>query len=272
MQRGVTTTTGKAWKPFPLKRTLQSARIAGYRERAGELYDAEWKGIIDKDTLIALRRTLSRPQPRGRGRRYLLTGGLAVCGRDECGAALHAKPRANGRQGLACINGDRNPKFSGCGKIGILAETLDDYVRDSLFEALDTPDLVEALSRAEANMNGIDTDALWDQIQADESALQELSTDYYGDRRISRSEYLGARDLLEGRIEEAKREAGATTTSSGRRSLPASRAELERLWEKGDVAARKQLVTAFIDKVLVGPAVRGRAFFDPDRVTIVWRL
>ena len=42
-------------------------------------------------------------------------------------------------------------------------------------------------------------------------------------------------------------------------------------WPKLDLDRRRLVLNAVLDRVMVGPAVRGRNRFDPDRVELVWR-
>lgn len=53
--------------------------------------------------------------------------------------------------------------------------------------------------------------------------------------------------------------------------LPRSRAALEAAWEDADLHWRKALLHAVLEAVVVNPAVKGRNFFDPARVELVWR-
>jgi hypothetical protein len=42
-------------------------------------------------------------------------------------------------------------------------------------------------------------------------------------------------------------------------------------WERLTFDQRHAVVSVVIDRVIVGPAVRGRNRFDPDRVAVTWR-
>jgi len=42
-------------------------------------------------------------------------------------------------------------------------------------------------------------------------------------------------------------------------------------WDTLDVSRRQAIMAAVLDSVVVGPAVRGRNFFDPSRLSPVWR-
>jgi hypothetical protein len=42
-------------------------------------------------------------------------------------------------------------------------------------------------------------------------------------------------------------------------------------WDTLDLSRQQAIMTAVLDSATVGPAVRGRNFFDPSRLTPVWR-
>src|SRR5262249_30323552 len=138
------------WRPNVVRRILISARIAGLREHRGEIVaEAEGEAIVDREKGERVRAVLTDPARKkyaaDLGRRDLLTGGLAICG--ECGAALVARPKQDGRKCYVCATG---PGFAGCGKIRILADTFEEYVRDAVLDALETPELARALQAGES--------------------------------------------------------------------------------------------------------------------------
>ena len=265
-QRGVETPTGRSWGPTSFKRMLLSPRIAGLRELRGEVVgEAEWEPIIDAPTrerLVAVFERRSGGRSRA-PRRYLLTGGLATCG--WCDAGLVARPKGDGRRCYVCASG---PGFSGCGRIRILAGSFERFLRDAVFEALDSPKLVDALRTQEDE--GAEAELLG-QIRSDDDALQQLARDHYAERLIGRSELLAARGALDARIEQAKSRLRRDTANRVLAELPAGRQALEEAWVEADVSWRRSLVAAVVERVVVGPAIRGRNFFDPDRIKLVWR-
>jgi hypothetical protein len=54
--------------------------------------------------------------------------------------------------------------------------------------------------------------------------------------------------------------------------LPAGADDLKRVWEKEELDWRRALLSAVLERVEVGSAVKGRNFFDPGRVRIIWRF
>jgi site-specific DNA recombinase len=53
--------------------------------------------------------------------------------------------------------------------------------------------------------------------------------------------------------------------------LPTEAKALARAWEDASLDDRRQIVAATIDRVVIHPGVKGRNYFDPERVEIKWR-
>lgn len=82
---------------------------------------------------------------------------------------------------------------------------------------------------------------------------------------------LAASKALNARIEGAKTSLSRGTRSRVLTDLPRTRQQLQEAWDQSDTSWRRALVAAVVDRVEVGPAVRGRNRFDPDRITVHWR-
>jgi hypothetical protein len=244
---------------------MASGRIAGLREHRGEITaKAEWAAIIDERTHRRLRALLTDPSRRTNrvARRYLLTG-LLRCGR--CGAKLVARPKDDGRRRYVCARG---PGFEGCNRIHILAEPVEERVVEMVLSALDGPELARAISRGSSH----DTDELEEAIASDESVLEQLARDHYSDRLITRSEYLAARDAIEGRLESAKRRRAQASGTAVLEPFFASGAGFQQRWPSIGMDRQRAVIAAVIDRVVIHPAVKGRKAFDPDRVEVIWRV
>ena len=90
-------------------------------------------------------------------------------------------------------------------------------------------------------------------------------------RLISRREFLSAREALEHRLESGERAFGRFEGGLMLATVPVGRSALETAWTDADISWRKALIRAVLDSVVVNPAVKGRNFFDPSRVELVWR-
>lgn len=266
--RGVETPTGRHWQSQTLKRMLISPRIAGLRELRGVVVgDAEWDQIIDPETHHRLVVILTDPARRkfygGGGRRYLLTG-FGFCG--LCGAKLVARPRGDKRRCYVCASG---PNFRGCGKIRVLSEPVEEFIAEALFVALDTPKLIEAIR---AQTDDSELSGLLEALRSDEDALEQLARDHYADRLISRGEYLAARSALDQRIEATKSQLRRQESTTALADIPSGGDAVRAAWAESDLTWRRALVGTVIERVVLHPAVKGRNYFDPNRVELIWRF
>lgn len=266
-RRGVPTVSGKPWRTTSFKRMLLSPRIAGLRDHAkvGPV-KASWPGIIDRDMHARLKAILTDPIRRKNGlgpaRKYLLTG-MACCG--LCGARLIARPKLDHRRCYVCATG---PGCSGCGKIRQLAEPLEALIAESIFQRLESPEF----ARAVRNGHGADDDGeLIADMQTLEDRLTQVEDDHYVRGVLPRDRYLRVRSQLEDRLQAARTELAAHTGKKVLASVPATSAALRTAWENRGLDWRRALVGAVLERVVLGPAVKGRNFFDPDRVSITWR-
>lgn len=252
---GVATVTGRPWATFTLRRLLISARIAGKREHHGVITDAEWPAIVDDVTWSRLRSILTDPARRvnSNPRSYLLTG-LAVCG--LCGARLVARPKADKRRCYVCATG---PGFHGCGKIRRLADDLEGYVVDRMFPRIDAhltapPPDETALALLLATVDDL------------RARLDNLTTDYYVEQAVGREQYLGASQRLRSHLEAAQRAVQAESRA------PAAIPIVDRdTWDDEPFATRRAVVQGYVEQVTVGPAVRGRNYFDSSCIHIDWK-
>ena len=190
----------------------------------------------------------------GHSTKYLLTGGIAVCG--LCGAPLVARPRVGDRS-LVCAKG---PGFKGCGGIRIQADPLEHLVSEAVLQSVDGGALAEAMKSTD------DAQALAG-LAAVEQKLAELARDWAGDR-ISRGEWEAARSGLAGRQDALRRRVEASRRSLRLDGLPEP---LRAAWPVLELHRRRTVVAALVDAVVVGPGRRGLNRFDADRVTVKWR-
>ena len=262
--QGIMTTTGKPWSLTSFRRMMRSPRIAGLREHRGEIAGpAEWKGIIDEAThrQLGVRLKGTGAGKANRQRRYLLTGGLAVCG--LCGAALAAQPH-NGKRSMVCPSG---PGRDGCGRIRIAAEPLEGFIGEAVIEALDGPMLIEAI-RADEDTDNHDAQ-LAERIVTLQASLEQAAVDHYSGA-IGRAEHQAVRAALEAEIGTLRSKLSRNGRGRILSGLPSGRPALQAAWDERDVGWRRALVAAVVDRVEVQPATRGRTTFDPDRIKLTW--
>jgi site-specific DNA recombinase len=121
---------------------------------------------------------------------------------------------------------NKMPGNNHCGKTYVLASSADEHVTQMVKVALDSPDFLKTL-QARGRSDG--DDSVLEQMTADQSKLEELAADYATDV-ITRKEWLRARELLEARLEAARKR---LSTNSRPQRLKASVAILWRLGRSG---------------------------------------
>jgi site-specific DNA recombinase len=255
--QGLSTTFGNPWQPWVVKRLVTSAKVGGRRERDGVTVDAVWEPILPWETVQRLRVVLTDPARRRNlhSRRYLLTGGVAVCG--LCGKGLVARPKGDGRRCYVCASG---PGFYGCGKIRCLADPLEDDVTARLLARLRTVTLPEPTT---------DLTPLLRLLDELESHQGELARDFYSERVITRGQFTAASSALMERISAVRREIAQAERGHRSRNLGAPHA-IAASFDSLDFDGRLTVTRAWIARVVVAPAVKGRNFYDRQRVSVEW--
>lgn len=181
-QRADMVLTRSRWTPSLLSVFLRKARNAGLREYNGALiYDAEgqpvqgtWPALVDRDLFDAVQSVLNRPE-RKPGRRttnkHLLTGVL-VCG--VCGSTLRAYQDGYGKQKYRCA------PDSGCGKLSVLGESMEQIARDLVVRRLSRKDAVKLLRTVKA-------DAAKDAELDERRAILLAQAEEFGDKLVGAS-------------------------------------------------------------------------------------
>lgn len=267
-KRGKPTVTGRPWTPVSVRTMLMAPRTAGLRAHQGVIVaKAEWPGILTQDEHERLNLILGDPRRRrNRGstaRKYLLTGFLHCV---HCGAKMVARPKDDGRRAYTCATG---PGFKGCGKMGSLAEPLEELVAESIFVALDHSSLDRALKTEHGSVSK--ERALLDEVRKEEEALDQLARDFYAERLLSRSEFLAAKQAIDANIDRARDQLAKAESGRVFLDFPSSEKALREAWADRGLDWRRAVVDGVLEKVVLHPAVKGRNFFDPKRVELVFR-
>jgi site-specific DNA recombinase len=262
-ERGVQTPTGTAWTGGNLCKMLAKPRIAGYRERDGELYrsdptDGGIAPILDDATWRRLRAIIgdpSRRRPEVRTTRHLLSGVLwcGGCGhRMVCGMS-------HGRRVYKCQPANHP---GACGLVSIAADSAEQVVAGAWIEAFNGPDSIAAV----ASRNG--------HHEAGEVELSELrerlasaTRAHFVEGVLPRDGYMDAKRELEGRIADIERgqrrddDAAQTAGLIGRSAA---------VWDAASLSERRALLRLVVAEVRIER--RGKTGrFDPSRVAITWR-
>ena len=264
-ERGVATVTGAQWTPQTMRRMLASPRISGQREHKGEIVaQAEWPAIITPAESERIRALLSDPARRTNraARRYLLAR-LLRCG--VCGSTLVARPRSDGTRRYVCASG---PGLPGCGKITIVADSLEQFVVEAVLYRLDTPEFA-------AILNGRQDDPAAEQWQGEveraQAHLDELAR-AYADEQIGLHEWLTARGPIEQRLQAARKRLAQLNRTAALDEHVGNAAGLRERWQALPLSGQAAIVAAVLDHLIVNPGTRGLNRLDPARLTPVWRV
>lgn len=263
--RGIPAAKGGSWSPQSLRRMLLSARIGGMREHQGEIVaTGTWPAIITAAESAQLRAMLTDASRRTNrsARRYLLTR-LLRCG--LCKQTLVSRPTANDTRCYVCAKG---PASGGCGRMSVRAQALEEFVIESVLYRLDSPDLAAALAGTPA---APDVERVRIEVEEAHAQLAQLAQDYYGERLITRGEFLAARTPLEARLQNAQKQLAKLSHSSALSDYVGDADLLRERWADLPLTGQHAVVAAVLDHLVVHPARRGYNRFNPDRFTPVWR-
>lgn len=258
-ERGITTTAGNPWRPARLREMIRSPHLAGLRSHRGEVVArATWPAILDEVTHRRLARAFDGRR-RTTVRRHLLSG-LLVCGAPlghsrVCGAAMYGVHLASLDQTIyRCM---RREGYAGCGRLSIGVE-VEGWLCARVAIAYDRVD-----------DDGDDRrDRLVEAVADADGRLAELSR-MWAEGELARSEWQAAREVHQRRLDEAERALREADASEQR---VRDAVDVRRKLAEGDVWTRRALVERVVERVVVAPALPGRAKFDPGRLTVDWRV
>lgn len=236
------------WYPRTLKRVVTSPAIAGYREHDGQLYEAAWEPIVDRDDWERVRTLLAAPERKVRGfnngnaRKYALSG-LVFCAECEHVMVSMTATRLKGPS-FVCSE----ISTGGCGKMRIAMEHLERYIVAQVFTRLDSPELRSAMATAADDIDETERD-LRRAIDDDEGRLVRL-TNEYDDDEITKVEYGRRRRRLDDRI-NANRAALAKATRARVHTRLPSGTELRQVWDDKDNVWRRTMLASIIERIEV---------------------
>lgn len=258
--RRIRTSTGRLWTQQLVGNMLRSPRLAGARVYRGELVvSGAIPAILDVESWQTLQAAIAR-NPCTPAGRFLLSG-LLHC--SECGSVLIVRRRfTDYARNYGC---KRAVGRRGCGRLSIVAEPVEAHVRDRFLAAVGGELNIAIRAREDGAAAG---DELA-RIQADEASLRQLADDYYVSQLVDRAQYLAVRQPLEARIRDGR---GRLARRAGTRLAAEAAADPTMAWSRADLTVRRQLLGELIDTIEVSPASRRGAAFEPERVTIHWRL
>jgi site-specific DNA recombinase len=255
---------GKKWGESTVRRALTKPTIAGLRTHKGVTRRGTWPAILDEQMWHALRalleaRNAARASGRAR-RKFLLTGGIARCGR--CGAPLVAQSRTMGGK-VKPYYQCQSPRRGGCSRIGIIAEPFEAHVVEALLAELNKPAFFEAFAD---DTHQVRRDELVQALAAIDARRGDLA------RRWARGALTGDEwDTAKAELDRQQATLGGELAE-----IPPPVASIDPKivtegWAALELGERRQIIDMFIETVTIAPAKPGKGRFDPTRITIEWR-
>lgn len=291
-ERGVRGAHGGTVTSATVKSWLTSPSIGGRRVHSGDVVgDGNWPAILDQATFKAVGARLGGPRTVQRadgstyqvgtahqgnpGRRYLLTGGLAVCG--VCNAPLVGSVKQlRNSQGvrskpyLVCHpkstwSDSDGEKRHGKACLGIMLPEVEEYVVETLFTHLDSPQFLEAVAdddheaerkRVVAALEGID------------GQRRELATMWgRGPSVLTSAEWQAAKAELATQEQHLNAELAAIPATSE----PVDAATVREDWKELTLDEQRAFLRRYIARVTIRRATRhGHPGLDTERVVIDW--
>lgn len=261
---------------FTVKRMVLNPAVAGLRSYKGAIVGRGiWEPILTEDTWNAVRDKLSEPRlvsridggtypvdrtrARTSARRYLLTGGCARCG--VCGAPMAAalkRLRSETKPYYSC-----HPNAGGRACVGVLGDPFEAYVAATLLDELDKPEFLAALAvdDREAEREEITT-----AIRGLDGQRGDLAK-MWARRTLTAEEWQAARAELAEQEQELRRQLAEIPVKPPHLEPGVIRAA----WDAMVLDERREIVSMFIEKVVVSRAKPGTTRFDSGRVEVVWR-
>lgn len=242
-ERGLTTANGGPWRVNSLSSLLVQNRLVSPPQ------------ILDQEThdrLAALHASRGKGSRRAT-RRYLLTG-LLRCWR--CGGTMRGMPRTRGADLYVCPG----PAHGGCSGTAVTADHAEDAVGAMVLARLDSPRLL--VTRPDGSEAARD-------LTTDRQRLADLG-DLWASGQISKDEWMALRGNVGERVRASEAEVGRQARVAALRNMAGTGRALRGRWPDMTVDARREVVRAAVNHVVVLAAEPPRQVFRPERLQPDW--
>jgi DNA invertase Pin-like site-specific DNA recombinase len=264
---------GRRWWGQAVLAIARAPHIAGLRKHHGQVVgEGTWRPIVARDRWELLQSAIGTDPHRGqpwKPRRWLLTGGLAVCG--ACGAPMYTnkQPRASGNIDAYVCSPRAKPATSACGKVSLSpAQLVEDIVVGAALDALESPDLAEALT---GDDGGIRSEIV-ERLAAAEYRVARAA-EMFGAGEIDEVTWRRMHGPAAAAVDIARVELGALAGPSV--DLPPFD-RLRASWGSLTVLQQRQAIATVVEKVVVAPRTGRRPADHEERIrerlSITWRL
>ncbi|MDP9144698.1 MAG: recombinase family protein [Actinomycetota bacterium] len=257
----VKTSTGGRWSKQGLRFMMRAGRIAGLREHHDQVVSkAVWPAIIDRETHEQLRALLdSHDRPPGSRVRLHYLSGFVFC--SAC-VDKGVKMRVNAQRGELKY---KCPPDDGCNGRTVGLKDLEDMVDKYMVGRLATKEFNRELAaRTKSRKN--ETRHFVDAIESDERRMALLRGSLTDGSEEELPEVLASVRAIRRRIDNTRAELARLVQAP---SPVAGAAGLDLAgWRALDLDAKRSVLGFCVERIVVGPAVRGLARFDARRIDI----
>jgi len=251
--RGVPTVTGAAWTASTLRDVLAKPAVAGLAAHKGELREAPWPAILDRDTWERLAELFgSRKNPGTSNEPRWLVSCLAACG--VCGGPVKCTGSA-ARRAYTC---------AGHGHVRRSAAAVDNFVSAVTVARLSRPDAADLLRPPPRP--GADSAKLRAEAKRLRAKLGTLAALFSADAITEAQLTSGTKDIR-ARLAKVDSQLAASDAPDPLAEFRGSPARA--VWESLSLPRRRAVVRVLMT-VTILPARRGRGF-DPATVAVTWK-
>lgn len=277
---GFTSGTGRRWNYATLRQVLTRARNAGLLEYNGAIVGpTTWPAIVTEDTWRSICSMLADPARRRStsNRAKWLLAGIAVCGKQGCGARL--------RSATVGSNGAKRAVYRctqpGAGHVARAARPLDALIDLYLVGGdigmidpdltghvdgrLGLPDLRGLITPGGVEVDGEDLNAEAVTLRA---RLTEAANSF-ADGGISSTQLKQISTRVQRRLEEVESQMTVRSRSLSLTGI-VDAADPVKAWKKADIDRRRAVVRELMTVTVMPSGKRGRVF-DPTLVAVEWR-
>jgi len=253
-----------------IRSIVTNLTVVGKRIHRGQTVNGIWEPILAEDVWNAVRDELSAPRvvttakgqkalvgTQRQRRKHLLSGGPVVCGR--CGVALVGSVRRydNGQPKIMywCSpqreDGEGN---KGCGRLGIMAAPLEEYILETLFTAIESKaPFLEALHEDPYRER---REAIGLALRSVEADRRALAAEWSAGGTMTMDEWKIARDGLASREQNLRAELAGLPRPARPHDLD-EMGGIREAWPYMTLDEQRAIVVDFVDQVRVLPAQRG---------------
>jgi site-specific DNA recombinase len=249
---GLRGTRGARLSPQVVNGIMTSEWVAG--RRAGKL--AQWPAVLDEETWRLVGAVIKSqgdgPElPSGTAQRHSYVRVVRPL--------LLSRPKAGGKPAYIC-----GADLGGCGKIRVLAADFEQDVLERLFDRIDPEQLRDHQPADDGTAKAM---AEMARLEGVKTRLAELA----GTGELDLTEFRAAKATNDRAMQALRETLARSAEDEAMQRARAEAVDLPDKWDDLGIEDRRRVVQALADRIEVGPAVKGRNFYAPERVKVTYR-